>query len=408
MGDARESGGTLTRLVVVGLLLQAAQNAVTVGSGTRGINEIFVSRNHPRYVRTSNVKKRRYFESGVPDYLLQLRERHSREWMNFGQADGGHGPSLGVITTIRHHRTIGSSGRQSQWQKQQNLDFRLARFSVDEQLIACSLRLPIRGRINTSIPISVRVSGAGESLRGEVYLEAAGTSGQRQKAWLNVPLPPASLYNLLRQRRLLRLRVDLADTSVIDTSPTPHLLTFHRSRERTERLRRARRDAGVNVNLQFVNQENPVKPFRGNRKKRRGRLKSKSWTSDQEKHNSRYFMNQRYIASTCQRRDLMVNFNAVGWSRWVIAPTAYNAGYCFGYCPFPLSAHFNTTNHAIIIHLMYNLRVAPPQVKPPCCTPLTFSPQSILFFDGDEVVLQVFEDMIVETCGCRSVLGQLI
>lgn len=112
-------------------------------------------------------------------------------------------------------------------------------------------------------------------------------------------------------------------------------------------------------------------------------------------------MNQRYIASTCQRRDLMVNFNAVGWSRWVIAPTAYNAGYCFGYCPFPLSAHFNTTNHAIIIHLMYNLRVAPPQVKPPCCTPLTFSPQSILFFDGDEVVLQVYEDMVVETCGCR-------
>ncbi|VDK34802.1 unnamed protein product [Taenia asiatica] len=372
MGDARESGGTLTRLVVVGLLLQAAQNAVTVGSGTRGINEIF------------------------------LRERHSREWMNFGQADGGHGPSLGVITTIRHHRTIGSSDRQSQWQKQQNLDFRLARFSVDEQLVACSLRLPLRGHINTSIPISVRVSGAGESLRGAVYLEAAGTSGQRQKAWLNVPLPPASLYNLLRQKRLLRLQVDLADTSAIDTSPTPHLLTFHRSRERTERLRRARRDAGVNVNLQFVNQENPVKPFSGNRKKRRrGRLKSKSWTSDQEKHNSRYFMNQRYIASTCQRRDLMVNFNAVGWSRWVIAPTAYNAGYCFGYCPFPLSAHFNTTNHAIIIHLMYNLRVAPPQVKPPCCIPLTFSPQSILFFDGDEVVLQVYEDMIVETCGCR-------
>ncbi|KAL5107446.1 Univin [Taenia crassiceps] len=404
MGDIRESGGTLTRLVVVGLLLQAAQNAVTVGSGTSGINGIFVSRNHPRYVRTSNVKKRS-FESGVPDYLLQLRERHSREWMNFGQADGGHGPSLGVITTIRHHRTIGSTAGQSRWQKQQNLDFRLAQFSVDEQLVACSLRLPIRGCVNSSIPVSVRVSGAGETLGGAVYVEAAGTQGQRQKAWLNVPLPPASLYSLLRQKRLLRLQVDLADTSVIDTSPKPHLLTFHRSRERTERLGRARRDAGVGVSLRAINQGNPlneVKLTSGNRKKRRrGRLKSKRWTGDQRTPNSRYFMNQHYIASTCQRRDLMVNFNAVGWSRWVIAPTAYNAGYCFGYCPFPLSTHFNTTNHAIIIHLMYNLRVAPPQVKPPCCTPLTFSPQSILFFDGDEVVLQVYEDMIVDTCGCR-------
>ncbi len=97
----------------------------------------------------------------------------------------------------------------------------------------------------------------------------------------------------------------------------------------------------------------------------------------------------------------MVNFDAVGWSKWVIAPTAYNAGYCYGHCPFPLSAHFNTTNHAIILHLMYSLRVSPPHIPPPCCTPLTFSPQSILYFDGNEVVLQVYENMIVETCGCR-------
>lgn len=109
----------------------------------------------------------------------------------------------------------------------------------------------------------MRVSGAGETLGGAVYIEAAGTPGQRQKAWLNVPLSPASLYNLLRQKRLLRLRIDLADTSVIDTSPTPHLLTFHRSQERTERLRRARRDAGVDVNLQTVNQGNPVNEIRG-------------------------------------------------------------------------------------------------------------------------------------------------
>ncbi|KAH9280384.1 Bone morphogenetic protein 2 [Echinococcus granulosus] len=375
MGDSRESGRTLTRLVVVGLLLQAAQTAATVGSSACGINEIF------------------------------LRERHSREWMNFGQTDGGHGPSLGVITTIRHHRTIGANDRQSQWQKHQSLDFRLARFSVGEQLIACSLRLPIRDCINASTPVSVKVIGAGETPRGEVYVEAAGTAGQGQKAWLNVPLPPASLYNLLRQKRLLRLRVDLADANVIDTSHTPHLLTFHRSRERTERLKRARRDTSADVNLEAFEQRNPineVKPIGENRKKRRRtRLKSKSWTNNREKRNSRYLMNQRYVASTCQRRDLVVNFNAVGWSRWVIAPPAYNAGYCYGYCPFPLSAHFNTTNHAIIIHLMYNLGVAPPQVKPPCCTPVTFSPQSILFFDSDEVVLQVYEDMIVETCGCR-------
>lgn len=141
---------------------------------------------------------------------------------------------------------------------------------------------------------------------------------------------------------------------------------------------------------------------RANRKKgHRKRRKGSRVPGNREKRSPHYLMNKRYIDATCQRRDLTVNFNAIGWSRWVIAPAAYNAGYCFGYCPFPLSAHFNTTNHAIIIHLMHNLGVAPPQVGPPCCTPLTFSPQSILFFDGGDVVLQVYEDMIVESCGCR-------
>lgn len=116
-------------------------------------------------------------------------------------------------------------------------------------------------------------------------------------------------------------------------------------------------------------------------------------------NNPQYMMNQRYLASTCQRRDLIVNFAAVGWSRWVIAPTAYNAGYCFGTCPFPLSSHFNTTNHAIIIHLVSSLKVA--QIPAPCCVPLSFSAQSLLYFEAGEVVLQVYENMVVETCGCR-------
>uniref|UniRef100_A0A5K3FXI8 TGF_BETA_2 domain-containing protein n=1 Tax=Mesocestoides corti TaxID=53468 RepID=A0A5K3FXI8_MESCO len=391
--------------VLLPLLLLAVQIADATGGDYGGPADLLISKNRPRQVRRGG-----HVRPEVPDYLLRLRERHEKEWMNFGQAGGGKGPNLGIITSIRHHWHVGNEGswtsnRTRKWQKRHGLNFRLARFPDKEQLVAGSVRIPVRRR-NASIPVTVSVVGVGESTRGEVFVE----SGEGDRGWLNVPLPAGSLHWLLRRRRFLRLQVDLADTGLIDPSSTPHILTFHRDRQRTKRLLRQQRDV---ADTQQPNSARPhsmivetktTKPTNAatkQRKERRARRKGRGAAYFREKHNSQYLMNQRYIASTCQRRDLMVNFDAVGWSRWVIAPMAYDAGYCYGHCPFPLSSHFNTTNHAIIIHLMYNLQVAPSHIPPPCCTPLTFSPQSLLFFEGDEVVLQVYENMVVETCGCR-------
>lgn len=33
---------------------------------------------------------------------------------------------------------------------------------------------------------------------------------------------------------------------------------------------------------------------------------------------------------------------------WIIAPKGYAANYCDGECAFPLNAHMNATNHAIV------------------------------------------------------------
>lgn len=41
---------------------------------------------------------------------------------------------------------------------------------------------------------------------------------------------------------------------------------------------------------------------------------------------------------------------------WIIAPKGYAANYCDGECSFPLNAHMNATNHAIVQTL----------VSPPC------------------------------------------
>lgn len=38
----------------------------------------------------------------------------------------------------------------------------------------------------------------------------------------------------------------------------------------------------------------------------------------------------------CSRRNLRVDFADIGWSEWVIAPTAFEAYYCAGTCGFPM------------------------------------------------------------------------
>ncbi|KFM76088.1 Protein 60A, partial [Stegodyphus mimosarum] len=78
----------------------------------------------------------------------------------------------------------------------------------------------------------------------------------------------------------------------------------------------------------------------------------------QERYNSR---------RNCQRWTLYVSFRDLGWQDWIIAPDGYGAFYCHGHCQFPLNAHMNATNHAIVqtlVHLM-----DPSKVPKPCCAP---------------------------------------
>lgn len=45
---------------------------------------------------------------------------------------------------------------------------------------------------------------------------------------------------------------------------------------------------------------------------------------------------------------------------WIIAPEGYGAYYCSGECNFPLNAHMNATNHAIVqtlVHLNHPTKV---------------------------------------------------
>ncbi|XP_070758557.1 growth/differentiation factor 5 [Enoplosus armatus] len=102
----------------------------------------------------------------------------------------------------------------------------------------------------------------------------------------------------------------------------------------------------------------------------------------------------------CHRRRLHVNFKEMGWDDWIIAPLDYEAFHCDGVCDFPIRSHLEPTNHAIIQTLMNSMD--PESTPPTCCVPTRLSPISILYIDSaNNVVYKQYEDMVVESCGCR-------
>ncbi|BES89035.1 glass bottom boat [Nesidiocoris tenuis] len=103
---------------------------------------------------------------------------------------------------------------------------------------------------------------------------------------------------------------------------------------------------------------------------------------------------------SCQIQSLFVNFSDLEWQDWIIAPVGYSAFYCSGECNFPLNAHMNATNHAIVQTLV-NL-INPLRVPRPCCAPTKLSSISVLYFvDDNNVILKKYKNMVVKSCGCH-------
>ncbi|XP_019743284.1 bone morphogenetic protein 16 [Hippocampus comes] len=108
---------------------------------------------------------------------------------------------------------------------------------------------------------------------------------------------------------------------------------------------------------------------------------------------------KRLSRNRCRRHPLYVDFNDVGWHKWIIAPSGYDAFFCLGECRFPLADHMNSSSHAMVQTLVNSVNGAVPQA---CCVPTSLSPIALLYLDPqDRVVLKNYQDMVVEGCGCR-------
>uniref|UniRef100_A0A3B3S2V0 Bone morphogenetic protein 6 n=1 Tax=Paramormyrops kingsleyae TaxID=1676925 RepID=A0A3B3S2V0_9TELE len=104
--------------------------------------------------------------------------------------------------------------------------------------------------------------------------------------------------------------------------------------------------------------------------------------------------------TACKKHELYVSFRELGWQDWIIAPEGYAANYCDGECSFPLNAHMNATNHAIVQTLVHLMN--PENVPKPCCAPTKLNAISVLYFDDNSnVILKKYKNMVVRACGCH-------
>ena len=124
------------------------------------------------------------------------------------------------------------------------------------------------------------------------------------------------------------------------------------------------------------------------------------WSERRVKRNGRRAAKLKHLSrARCRRHPLYVDFKDVGWNKWIVAPSGYDAFFCLGECRFPLADHMNSSSHAMVQTLVNSVNGAVPKA---CCVPTALSPIAMLYLDQhDRVVLKNYQDMVVEGCGCR-------
>ncbi|GMT23994.1 hypothetical protein PFISCL1PPCAC_15291 [Pristionchus fissidentatus] len=102
--------------------------------------------------------------------------------------------------------------------------------------------------------------------------------------------------------------------------------------------------------------------------------------------------------TVCSKQSLRVDFAEIGWDKWVLSPSFFEAGFCGGECPFPLPKEARASNHALVQSALSSSSSGLPSV---CCAPDKMESLTLLYIDQNRnIVLRSFPRMIVESCGC--------
>jgi hypothetical protein len=103
----------------------------------------------------------------------------------------------------------------------------------------------------------------------------------------------------------------------------------------------------------------------------------------------------------CQLNSIYINFRDLNeMFENVIAPNGVTLNVCQGECAFPLTAHLNATNHAIVQSLVH-LKQPWLMIPRPRCVPRRYMDVTVLYMNRGTPDLQVLEKFQAKFCGCQ-------
>lgn len=108
----------------------------------------------------------------------------------------------------------------------------------------------------------------------------------------------------------------------------------------------------------------------------------------------------QHDVDTCRKVGMYVSFQSLGLSDKIIAPGGFSAHFCKGKCSSSQRKKF--PNRSTLMALLEKKKGIKVDDDEASCVPTKLGPISVLLFDGnDNIVLQKFDDMVVEECGCK-------
>ncbi|NP_001165247.1 bone morphogenetic protein 16 precursor [Danio rerio] len=351
----------------------------------------------------------------VPQYLLDLYRFHTQQYHLIEDPEFSY-PSKHVqgANTVRcFHHTDSPTPSLPEEQKTTvdgiHIGFNLSSIPSEESVVSAELRLLHEGSSGGSHVASLYLSNHDPSSK-PILLHSRQLTRDRKSAqlWETFPLDREVFQNLSKTSGSLSFILDvIPDSNSSSTLP----------KDRHLRVRRSTLQDGPTWERQrpllvTYSHDGRSEPFVNLNKRKSSRSRSRwtrfkgdrgqgsDWNERRVKRNNRRAAKlKRLSRARCRRHPLYVDFKDVGWNKWIIAPSGYDAFFCLGECRFPLADHMNSSSHAMVQTLVSSVNGAVPR---PCCVPTALSPIALLFLDQEErVVLKNYQDMVVEGCGCR-------